>query len=155
MLIVVLVLAICAAIAVPKVGEDASTKLTSAARQLAADLAFAQIESISHSDDLRVIVFNTAQGQYSIAAASDTATPITHPVTKNPYLVKFGGSGAYEMTGVTISNVSVGGDDELKFGQYGQLDQAVAATITLACNGRSIVITVNATTGEASIGNVQ
>ena len=45
-------------------------------------------------------------------------------------------------------------DHELGFGLYGQLDQAAAATITLGCGGKTIVITVDATSEEATIGPV-
>mgnify|MGYP002624563805 CR=1 FL=1 len=153
-MIVVLILAISAALAVPRIGETSATRLSAAARQLVADLAFAQVESIAHSDDLRVIVFDTTLQQYHIAAASDTATPITNPITKFPYIVKFGQGSASQLTNVTIGTLGVGGDDQLQFGAYGQLDQGAAATIQLVCEGKTIVITIYPSTGEATLCSV-
>jgi hypothetical protein len=43
----------------------------------------------------------------------------------------------------------------LGFGVLGQLDQTAAATITLQCGNRSIVVTVDPTTGEASAASVR
>ncbi|MEX2216900.1 MAG: prepilin-type N-terminal cleavage/methylation domain-containing protein [Phycisphaeraceae bacterium] len=153
-MIVVLILAISAALAVPRIGDAAPTKLISAARLVVADLTFAQVESISHSDNLRVVVFDTTLNQYHIAGASDTTVPITHPTTRQAYTVKFGSGSSGSLSGVTFGGLGVGDDKQLKFGPYGQIDQTAAATITLVCQGKTLVIIVDPTTGEAAIGSV-
>jgi len=155
LMVVLTILGIVAALAVPMFGQTDATRLRSAAEVLVADLGFAQIESISHGDDLRVVVFDQATDSYRIAAASDPATPITNPVGNLPYTTTFGASRASETGGVTIQGYSLDGDDQVQFGIYGQLDQTADATITLALNGLSVTITVNATNGEAAIGPVQ
>ena len=78
MMIVVLVLAIAAALAVPMMGNTAPNKLKGAASMLAADLAYAQVESIAHGDDTRLLVFDNPSDTYHIAAASDTARDALH-----------------------------------------------------------------------------
>ena len=153
-LIVVLILAIAASLAVPMWSDADVTRLRAAADLLAADLAFAQVESISHGDDLRLVVFDTDNNQYHIAASSDPDTPITNPVGNQPYVTQFGQGRAAELTGVTISGYSLGGDDQVQFGIYGQLDQTTDATISLACAGRSITLTLDAVTGEVTIGPI-
>ena len=97
-----IVVAIAATLVTPMFGNDDPTKLIAAARQRAGDLAFAQVESISHGDDLRVVGFDTVAHAYSITPASDTGTPLTNPV---------------------------GGDDILGFGPYSEFDQTTGATI--------------------------
>ncbi len=151
---VVIVMAIAAALAVPMFSNTASTKLQGAASMLAADLAFAQIESISHSDDLRMLVFDNTNDTYHIAATTDPATPITNPLTKRPYLIDYDTSAAGSLTGVTINTYDLNGDDQLIFGIYGQLDQPTAATITLECETLTVTITTDPNTGESTIGAI-
>lgn len=157
-MIVVVVVAIVAAMATARMGKTNSQKLIAAAQLLAADLNFAQIESITKGQDPRVVVLNTPVGQshgYQIEATSNPGTPITNPVGKMPYQVTFGLGRAAALDGVTITGQSVGGDGRLGFRLYGQLDQTTNATITLACEGKSIVLTINAVNGEVTIGAVQ
>ena len=153
-LIVVVIVAITATLVMPMFGKDDPTKLIAGAQQLAGDLAFAQVESISHGDDLRVMVFDTVAHAYRITPASDTATPITNPVGGNPFSVTFGSGTARPLDGVTIQSLTVGGDDILGFGPYGELDQTTDATITLGAGGYTIVLTLNAISGEVAIGSV-
>ena len=154
MMIVVLIVSIIGAMAVARMGDTAVTQLRSAAQLLVADLGFAQVESIGHGADLRVVVFDVAGNSYHIAAASNAATPITNPVSKAPYQVIFGQGTTQSLSAVSISAVSVGGDAQLKFGVYGQLDQATAATITLITESHRVTITIHPVTGEASIGDI-
>ena len=153
-IIVIMVLAIAAALAVPMIGDTSSDKLRGAASMLVADIGFAQVESIAHGDDLRLLVFDNPNDTYHIAAAGDTATPITNPINKLPYLRDYGSGTADSLTGVTIDSYSLGGDDELGFNVYGALDQATDATITLGCKGFSVTVTVDAETGEGVIGAI-
>ena len=141
--------------AVPMFKGDGTTQLRSAARLLAADLDAAKIESMTHGDDLRVIVFDTADNTYHIAPAATPATPITNPFDRKDYLVEFGKGRASALGQVTIDSVDVGGDDQLGFGLYGQLDQTTAATVTLAADGNTVTLTIDPATGEATIGAIQ
>jgi len=159
LILVVLVIGIVAGLAAPMFGQTSTTRLREAARLLAADLAFAQNESITHADDPRLVVFDTTNHQYHIAAASDPDTPITNPVTRHPFVTRFGEGRAAQLNGVTIQSLSMDGDtdatgDRVAFGIYGQTDQATDPTITLACDGAAITVTIHASTGEATIGNL-
>lgn len=154
-MVVVLVTAIASAVVVAKLGSTVEMRLRSAATLLAADIEYAQVESIAHADDTRVIVFDTATATYSLAASSAPKTPINNPIGNVPYTVTFGKDRAVNLTGVTLQSISVGGDTQLGFGAYGQLDQTANATITLACGANTITVTVDAATGQASIGSVK
>lgn len=154
LMIVVLVLAIAAALAVPMMGNTASNKLRGAASMLVADLAFAQVECVAHGDDPRLLVFDNPNDTYHIAAASDPATPITHPIAGRPYLIDYGQGAAASLTNVTLDSYDLNGDDQLGFGIYGGLDQPTAATITLECDGLTVTVTADPNTGEATIGAI-
>ncbi len=152
--VVVIVLAI-GALVIPMVGGMASSRLRAAADLLVADLCYAQMQSIAHPDDLRVVVFDANAGRYLIAPASDTGTPVTNPVDRMPWVVTFGDGRAGQLEGVWMSNLDVGGDGELGFDMYGQLDQTTPATVTLSAGGRSVTITIDPTTGEPTVGDLQ
>ena len=153
-MIVLTILAIAVVLAVPMFSQTDVAKLRGAARLLQADLGFAQIESVSHGDDPRVMVFDTINNLYHIAASSDPATPIINPTGGAPYVLEFGLGRATGLDGVTISALSVGGDDQLQFGIYGELDQAAPATVTLSSGGRSVTITVHPDTGDTSVSDI-
>ncbi len=153
-MIVLVLLTIAVVLTIPMFSQTDITKLRGAARLLQADLGFAQIESVSHGDDPRMMVFDTGNNRYHIAAASDPATPIINPTGGAPYVVQFGIGRAEGMDGVTISSLSVGGDDQLQFGIYGEPDQATPATITLSFSGMSVTITVDPDTGDTSVSGI-
>ncbi len=159
LMIVVAVLGIIGAMAVPMFSATDATRLTSAAGVLAADIDAARAESIAHSDDPRLIVFDNNDVTWHIAAASDPTTPISHPDTVLPYSRSFGTSALKQLQGVTIESYNLDtasetNDNKLGFGIYGQTDQTSDATITLRSGENVLTLSVNATTGEVSIGQV-
>ncbi len=150
----VAIIAIAAALAAPRLGDTAPNQLRAAASMLVADVGFAQVESMAHGDDLRLLVFDNAADTYHIAAASDTATPITNPINQLPYLVDYASAASNSLQGVTIDSYALDSDDELGFNIYGGLDQTTDATITLGCDGNSVTVTVDAETGECVVGAI-
>lgn len=154
-MIVVLVLAIIGALVVPMHSDADVTRLRAAARLMAADLDYVQIESITHSDDPRALVVDQANNRYRIAAMSDTSTPITHPIDHGPYQVEFGLGRAHQMAGVTIVNYDLDGDEELSFGAYGNPDQTNDATVTLGIGAYTVTLTIDAVTGATTVGDLQ
>jgi len=153
--LVMAIVGIAAAMAIPMLSETRTGRLRGAAQVLSADISAAQSESLAHADDTRVVVFDTTNHRYHLAPSSAASTPITHPMTRQPYRITFGAGSAAHLDGVTIESVSVGGDDRLGFGVYGNLDQATDATVTLGCEGAEIDLTIAADTGEVTIGTIQ
>ena len=154
MAVIVVVLGIAMAMVIPMLRGTDGSQLKAAAQLLAADIAFAQVDSVAHGDDPRVIVFDLAAGSYHIAASSTPATPINNPVGNQPYVTTFGTGRAHQLKAVTIQSVSVGGDNQLGFGIYGNTDQTTDATVTLAAGGHTMTVTIEASTGEATIGSI-
>ncbi len=149
---VVMVLAIIAGLAAPMFADRPQDRLSAAARLLASDLAYAQADTLTHTDDPRVVVFDKTNDAYHLAATSALSTPLTRVADQQPYMIDFGDPPQEHLAGVTLGTLSVGGDDELGFGPYGELDQAADATIVLEDSGESVTVTVDADTGEARVG---
>ncbi len=154
LMIVVTILAIAAALIVPQLGATTGNRLRSAANLLAADISFAQGESISHGDDPRAMVFDIPANTYRIARQSDLSTPVTDPVTKRPYVTTFGQGRAAGTPGVSLVSLISDTPNQLRFGLYGELSQANEASISLTADGRFIKLTIHPTTGEVTIGEI-
>lgn len=154
-MIVVAVIAILSAVAVPMLSATEQTKLRGAANIVLADLEFAQTESIANGSTPRCVVFNTSTATYSIVTGGSSGTPVTNPIDKQPYTTTFGSGRAASLSGVTISSVSLASGSSVQFGSLGQTNLTSTGTITLACNGLRITLSIDATTGEVSVGNIQ
>jgi len=147
-MIVLVILAIVAALALPMTGTTAATQLIGAARLLMADLEFAQHESISHPDDPCLLKVDKANNRYWIAKVSAPDTPVADPAGNGQFLVVFGSGRASTLAGVTIQSYSLGGDTELRFDGFGLPDQTAAATVVLAGGGAALTITIDPVSGE-------
>jgi type II secretory pathway pseudopilin PulG len=147
-------MAIAAMIVLPVVSDNSAERLRGAVQILVADLEFAQSQSMSHGDNPRLLVIESDNLGYRIATKSTPATPVNNPLGGDPYVTRFGAGRATTLNGVSVGSYSFGGDDKLGFGVLGQLDQSTAATITLVCGSRSIQVTIDPTTGEATPGTV-
>lgn len=156
-LVVVAIIAILAAVIVPRIGTTAPAQLSAAAKLVSADLAYAQAESIANTDDPRIVVFDLANNRYHIAKSSDPNTPITEPTTQQPYRVTFGQGRARHLGGVTLHGYALGGDDRVAFGPYGQVtDQTTPARVTLAAGEdmKIILISIDHTSGNQTVSDL-
>lgn len=153
-LMVVIVLGIIASMVGPMAANAVPTKLRSAADLIVGDLGLAQAGSITHADAPRVIVFDVVNNTYHLATADDPDTPLDHPVTKQPHRVTFGQGIAQHLGDVTLVSTTVGDDNTLGFGIYGELDQTENAVITLTAGERSLTITIDAATGETAAASL-
>ena len=148
-------MAIAAVIVIPAISDRSGERLRGAAQVFIADLEFAQSQSMSHGDNPRVIAIESDNAGYRIATKSDPATAVKDPATAGPYVRRFGAAGAAALGGVRVKAHTFGSDNRLGLGVLGQLDQTTAAAITFECGSRSIVVTIDPTTGEATAGAVQ
>lgn len=153
-MIVVAVIAILSAAAVPMLSATEHTKLRSAASIVLADLEFAQTESIANPATPRSVVFTTSTSTWNIITGTAPGTTVTNPIDKQPYSTKFGIGRAASLSGVTISSVSLGTGNAVQFGGLGQTNLTNTGTVTLSCNSRTITLSIDPTTGEVSVGNI-
>lgn len=135
-------------------GDQDTVRLRGAADVLAADIGYAQSESIARGDDPRVLAIESDGSGYRIALRRTPASPLNHPIDKQPFRTTFGQGRAAQLPGVVVDQYSLGGDNLLGFGIYGQLDQATPATIRLATATKAITLTIAPSTGEVSIGQI-
>jgi type II secretory pathway pseudopilin PulG len=155
LLVVILCLAAAAAILLPVAADGDATQIRSAAELLVADLEYAQSQSISHADDPRLVVFDTTGNRYHIAPRSAPLVPVMDPVHRSGYVTNYGTGRAFALPRVRLGSYILGGDDRLGFGGVGQLDQSSPASVTLTAGTRSLTITLDAVTGEATVGQMQ
>ena len=153
LMIVIVVLAIAAMIVIPVTSHDV-VQVRAAAQMLAADIAFAQVESIGRSDDRITIVFDTAQQRYYLAHQSDTATPIDDPVSKAPYRVQFGVGQAQALSDVRLHAINLDGGSELPFNRFGGIDKPGPLTVTLSAGDAKVMVRVDPVSGETSLVEV-
>ena len=141
-LIVVIILAIAAAIAIPRMGSAGAMQMRAAADMIAADLEYAKSMATSRQADYTVI-FNTSTESYQIEDASGV---INHPVKVGQFIVNF--SADSRLDEVDITNVNFNSTSQVQFDRLGSPDNA--GTVTLQAGGATATITVEAETGYIS-----
>jgi general secretion pathway protein H len=155
--IVLLILGIAAAVAVPMMSSAASMQIRSAANMLAADLEYAKSMAISRGQ-VYWIVFDAANEAYQIQDVNDTT--IGHPVKKGlDYSVDFASDGRLDR--VDIASVTLNptgyriGFDYLgspySRGSGSTYSNLNAGTITLQAGGITKTVTVEPVTGFISV----
>ncbi|MFG0253086.1 MAG: Tfp pilus assembly protein FimT/FimU [Phycisphaerales bacterium JB038] len=158
MMITTMVLGIIVAATVPVAMSNERTIVLGAARQLTADLEYAQVRSITQPTTPTVVAVLNDRSGYYLANADLPETPIDLPDgvvgAGDPYAVTFGGYRATTLDGVTIRLMTGGveqvglGVKTIEFDQYGRLDSAQDAVFEVAFAGSSVRIRVAALTGS-------
>jgi prepilin-type N-terminal cleavage/methylation domain-containing protein len=165
-LVVVVILGIASAIVVPQIGNRDDLKAASATRVLMADLMYAQNLSIA-TQTKHYVRFDTAGTPQTVAIYDNAAlaTPITHPVQKDPYVRDFRGTGALDIPDVGIDSVTIQagtktgnaigftslGEPQLldSLGVASDIDTAATITVIAGTYKQSIVL--QPLTGEISV----
>lgn len=151
LLVVVVVMAIIAMGALP----DSRTKLTQEAEMAAdkfeSDVAYARSLAIADPADPTIIKMDVAHNRYWIAKSSDPATPITHPLTKQPYIVSFGSAGPVATTNVQITADDFGTDQAIQFDGTGAIDQQAGATLQLTAGDAKCEVGIQPTAADCTV----
>lgn len=161
-LMVVLILGIASAIIIPSLGTRDDLRASSAARAIMADLIYAQNRAIA-TQTKHFVQFS--DDTYSIYASAAMTTPLTHPVNKTPYSVRFGSSSPIESwRAVTLGSLSLGatGRTILGFDEMGspfamlepngvEFPLSDAGTIPVTCGNFTITIYIEPFTGDVSV----
>lgn len=141
LIIVVLIVAIMAAAAVPKYADALNRfRVDLAARRIAADLATVQARARATSSSQTILFTLPPQGsRYQIAGMKDPDRPAatyTVNLADYPYLV-------------TLNSANLGGDTTLVYNGYGMPDSA--GTIVVQAGQYTKTVTVDPNTGMAAI----
>ena len=155
-LIVVVIVGIAAVVVVPQLGSQSGLRAASGARLLMSDLMYAQSRAISQQKNVYV-VFDVAAQNYQLFVGSPMVA-MTHPVTKDPYLVQFDSIGMNE---VALDSAAFGSTPTLVFDSLGVPHSADGAGVLqdMTANGEIIIrsgdkalhVEVSAFTGETGI----
>lgn len=148
LLIVIVIIGISAAIAVPLISSAASIQIRAAGGIVAADLEYAKSMAITTGEDHKV-VFEPANECYSIKDSNNTV--IKHPITQkeNGYIVDFAADGRLDR--VDLFNTTFT-DDTVTFNLLGSpVDLATEGEVELQAGGITRTVTVEAVTGFISV----
>lgn len=148
-LVALTIMVLLAAIVLPSFRDDSHIRVVAAAEIVTSDIELAQVMSIASPDDPVVVVFN-ANG-YSLAHASDTATPIDRPADANgfgggAYSIEFGKGRARHAADVAVTVDTA--PEVIAFNGLGALDAPTPVTVRLAFGTRWIDLAVSPTTGS-------
>jgi len=153
-MIVLLIMAVAAAIAVPMVSSAGSMQIRSAANMVAADLEYAKSLAIG-TGQRHSVVFDADNEAYSITNASGTTVP--HPVKKGfDYVVNFAADGRLDQ--VDIVDVNFDGTGTVSFDYLGSSYNGAGSglssgTVTLRASGVTRTVSVEPVTGFISISD--
>ena len=159
-LTVVVILGICGAIIVPQLGGREDLRTASAARQVMADLIYAQNRAIS-TQQKHYVQFNG--NTYTLSTRADDSAAlatITHPITKNPYVQALAVAGT-PLEFVTIQSANFAGQVSMGFDEFGapfsfdpasntMTAMAAIGTIKLTSGTYSMTISVEPYTGDVN-----
>lgn len=152
MLVVVVIMGIVAVIAWPDEDAAAREQARLAAERFENDVDYARSLSLSDPADPAAIKIEPDNNRYFIARKSTPSTPVTHPVTKKPYIVQYGPGGTPGLDQVTIEGAELGGDALLVFESTGALDQAIPAVLQLKAAGADAEVVLAPSGTDTKIG---
>ena len=141
-LVVVVILGIAAAMIVPRVTDTGDLQVESAAREMLADLQYAQSEAIV-TQLPTTVTFNDAAESYTL---SNTKGTLVHPLTKRSFTTSFPNTQGVQ--GVTITSSNFNGGHTVTFDALGGPDNG--GSVTLAANAHTYRVDVAAVTGKTS-----
>ena len=150
---VIVLIAILAALAIPRFDSFYSIKLEGAARKLVADIRYTQRLAIALHDDYGV-EFNTSAETYRVYRVSDNATA-TEPLSRSAYQTSFAANSEFQ--GIDISSASFGGTQHVRFNSLGTPrdgNNSVLSsngTVVLSYKGNSRTITVTPNTSKVTL----
>ncbi len=139
LVMVIAIMSIVAAIAVPRYGQAAARyRVAVAARRIAKDLALASRHA-RNAGASRTLTFHSAGGEYTIsglAGLEKSAHPYRVDLSAEPYRTR-------------VDSVDFGGDGEVTFNGYGVADSS--GQVVLKSGDITRTITFDADSGRATV----
>jgi|HubBroStandDraft_1064217.scaffolds.fasta_scaffold69858_3 prepilin-type N-terminal cleavage/methylation domain-containing protein len=106
LLCVVVILAIASAMIIPAIGDNSGLNASAAARQLMADLNYAQNQAIN-TQQYVYVTFDTTDQTYSLCSSMNPQTCLTDPISQGAYTRSFG-SGTGPLASCTLLPTDIG-----------------------------------------------
>ena len=152
MLIVVVVVGIVAAVAWPDAEAGLREQARLAAERFENDVEYARSLSLRDPSDPAAIKIEPDNNRYFISKKSAPDTPVTHPVTKKPYIVQYGPGGVPGLDQVKIDGAELGGDAVVVLESAGNLDQSMPAVLQISAAGAEAEVVVSPASGGTKVG---
>ena len=147
LLIILTLIAIAAALAIPLYFEHGDVTLENASLQLARDLRLAQNRA-AYLGTPAVVVFDPGGDGYRVIEGADS--PLRAARSSKDYVRRYSRDGVFE--GVSITSARFGnGEQSMRYGPRGQA--LVDGTISLAFRGEQRIVHVERHTGIVTIEN--
>ena len=151
LMMVVMVVAIVIAFSLSGEDNTGKEKARLAAERFESDVAYARRASIARPDTPVVIKLDQANNRYWLASASSPDTPLTHPMSGDPYIVNLGTGASGEPQDVQLVAADFGGDAVLGFNSTGTTDQATEAVLQLTAAGAEYEVLVAPAGGQSTL----
>ena len=148
---IVTIVAIIFAVTLPSTGVKENEEGNLAGQNFEVDVSYARSYSIAHPEDPVLIKMDQANNQYWLAKQSAPDTPIAHPQTGAPYLIKYGTGGRVGFEHVQITAYDFGGDTSVKFDSTGGLDQSTTAILQLTSANSKYEVDVSPAAAQATV----
>ena len=154
LLAVVMILGVMSAIALPMIGRRDDLKTASAAREITADLLYAQSQSIATARP-HCVIFDMTRGFYCLADGPRAEDVLTHPARLTPWRVA---AGEGPLAGVRLHTVSFDGQCAIAFDALGapysysqsthKMSPLGVGTICLEAGEVRTTLTIHASSGQ-------
>lgn len=150
LIVVIVILSILAVVVVPSMTQAGSSRSLSAARQVAADLEYAQNRAISIGDGVRVTFGDPTAHAYSLYNASAAEK---HPITNADYTVSFASDGYLKGTRLTTSLKDEDGAETqtIWYDALGAPALSEAGVITVEYDAYQYTVEVAPITGQVTV----
>jgi prepilin-type N-terminal cleavage/methylation domain-containing protein len=160
-LVVVVILGISAAIIIPQIGNRDDLRAASMARQIMADVAYAQSRAVSLQKP-QYVWFDATNNQYQVLdQVSPSQNVITHPVNKTPFTIALGSGRHDDLKDVVLDQVSFDGRPVLYFDDLGtphsydpvtlSSSTMAAGSVRLRSHTYTLTITIQPYSGELKV----
>jgi type II secretory pathway pseudopilin PulG len=157
---VVIILGVMAAVILPQLGSTRDQNSIAAAREVMADLLYAQSRSIS-LQQMHYVQFNASSGNYQVMTSVSPAVIISNPVSGQPYTVAFGSSSATGLATMNLTSASFDGQSVIAFDSMGvpysyntttsTAAALVSGTIVVSSGTASSTITIAPFSGQLTV----
>ena len=145
LIVVMVILAIAAAVAVPMAVSTGDMQVIAAARLLSADLQYAQSEAVTAQQPVTV-EFTPSEETYGLVW-TNTSAPLIHPMTKGAYTVDFRSRDGF--ADLDLVSVSFGGGSSVVFDELGAPDEE--GDVTLQAGTHVYQVSLASVTGKVTV----
>ncbi len=145
LLVVVALLGVASAVAIPQFNGNVSHYAQTAARSISLDILYAQDLAVTTQSPVTLLI--TSSG-YKYSLTDSSGTILTHPVSHKPFTVNF--QDDPNISQLTIS-VDFGGATEVVFDAFGTPNTGGTITLSHSSMTSDVVLTLHAATGSVTV----